>query len=120
MPSSCLIKKNLTPLRGTFSEYFDVLTGTKQGGVISPRIFTLYMDDLIDRLKKRGIGCHLIDLFVACLFYADDLCLIAPTRSAMQEMLNLCQEYCSEFCLTFNVNRSPKGNMWSAIPVALL
>ena len=92
--------------RGTFSEYFDVLTGTKQGGVISPRIFTLYMDDLIDRLKKRGIGCHLIDLFVACLFYADDLCLIAPTRSAMQEMLNLCQEYCSEFCLTFNVKKS--------------
>ena len=61
---------------------------------------------LIDRLKKRGIGCHIIDLFVACLFYADDLCLIAPTRSSMQEMLTICQEYCSEFCLTFNVKKS--------------
>ena len=92
--------------RGTFSEYFDVLTGTKQGGIISPRIFTLYMDDLIDRLKQRGIGCHLIDMFIACLFYADDLCLIAPTRSSLQEMLNICQDYCSEFCHTFNVKKS--------------
>ena len=92
--------------RGKFSDYFDVLSGTKQGGVISPRIFTLYMDELIHRLRKRGIGCHLIELFIACLFYADDLCLIAPTRSAMQEMLLICQEYCSEFCLTFNVKKS--------------
>ena len=92
--------------RGSFSEYFDVLTGTKQGGVISPRIFTLYVDDLIARLRKRGIGCHIIELFIACLFYADDLCLIAPTRSAMQELINCCQEYCEEFCLSFNVKKS--------------
>ena len=64
------------------------------------------MDDLIDRLRKRGIGCHIIDIFVACLFYADDLCLLSPTRSAMQEMLCICQEYCSEFCLTFNIKKS--------------
>ena len=57
-------------------------------------------------MKLWTIGCHIINLFVACLFYADDLCLIAPTRSSMQEMLTICQEYCSEFCLTFNVKKS--------------
>ena len=92
--------------RGSFSQYFDVMTGTKQGGVISPRIFNLYMDELISRLKGRGIGCHIIDLFIACILYADDLCLIAPTRGAMQEMLSICHEYCSEFNLTFNVKKS--------------
>ena len=92
--------------RGSYSDYFDVLTGTKQGGVISPRIFTMYMDDLIDRLRKRGVGCHIINLFVACILYADDLCLIAPTRGALQEMLDICQEYCTEFCLSFNVRKS--------------
>ena len=92
--------------RGCYSDYFDVLTGTKQGGVISPRIFTMYMDELIARLRKRGIGCHIIDLFVACILYADDLCLVAPTRGALQEMLDICQEYCTEFCLSFNVKKS--------------
>ena len=89
-----------------YSDIFDIITGTKQGGVLSPRIFTLYMDDLIARLRKKGIGCHLIDYFVACLFYADDLCLVAPTRGAMQQMLLICEEFCNEFCLTFNVKKS--------------
>ena len=92
--------------RGNFSEFFDVLTGTKQGGVISPRIFTMYMDDLIILLRKRGIGCHIIELFIACIFYADDLCLLSPTRGAMQEMLDLCHDYCREYCLNFNVKKS--------------
>ena len=92
--------------RGSYSDYFSVSTGTKQGGVISPRIFTMYMDELIQRLRKKGVGCHIINLFLACIFYADDLCLVAPSRGAMQEMLNVCNEYCSEFCLTFNVKKS--------------
>ena len=90
----------------SYSEFFDVITGTKQGGILSPRIFTLYMNDLITRLRKKGVGCHLIHTFVACLLYADDLCLIAPTRGAMQEMLCICEDFCAEFCLSFNVKKS--------------
>ena len=32
--------------------------------------------------------------------------LMAPTRSAMQEMLNLCAKYCADFCLKFNVEKT--------------
>ena len=91
---------------GVHGTYFDVLTGVKQGGVLSPRLFTIYVDDLIKLLRSKGIGSHIIDIFVACLFFADDLCLISPTRSAMQEMLDLCHEYCTEFNLTFNTKKS--------------
>ena len=92
--------------RHAFSEYFSVPTGTKQGGVLSPRIFSLYMDRLIRLLRNRGIGCHIIGLFLACLLYADDLCLLAPSRGAMQEMLSICELFCDEFCLSFNVKKS--------------
>ena len=102
----CLNLKSRCQWRGSFSDYFNVLTGVKQGGVISPQLFTLYVDDLISRLRSRGLGCHIASLFVACLFYADDLCLIAPTRGAMQEMLTVCSEFCKENCLTFNVKKS--------------
>ena len=99
MKTRCLWRKS-------YSDYFDVLTGTKQGGVLSPRIFTVYMDDLVSRLKKRGIGCHVVKIFVACLLYADDMCLLAPSKGALQELLGICKEYCNEFCLSFNVKKS--------------
>ena len=102
----CLNLKSRCGWRGNMGDYFDVLTGVKQGGVMSPRLFTLYMDELIHRLRQRGVGCHVLNTFVACLFYADDLCLIAPTRSSMQEMLKVCEEYCAEFNLKFNVKKS--------------
>ena len=92
--------------RQSYSEYFDVLTGTKQGGVLSPRIFSMYMDELIQRLKKKGIGCYILEVFIACLLYADDVCLLAPSRSAMQKLLDICENYCIEYCLSFNVKKS--------------
>ena len=58
------------------------------------------------RLRRKGIGCHLLFLFVACIMYADDICLIAPSRGAMQELLVVCEEFCTEFCLSFNVKKS--------------
>ena len=48
------------------------------------------------------LGCHLADLFIACIFYADDVCLLAPTRHAMQELLNACSEYASLWCIKYN------------------
>ena len=88
------------------SDYFHVLTGTKQGGVLSPKIFTLYVDELFRRLRKQGVGCHIIEMFLACLLYADDMCLIAPSRGAMQKMLDVCIAFCEEFCLSFNTKKS--------------
>ena len=79
------------------SDYFRVLSGTKQGGVLSPRIFTMYMDGLILLLRKKGVGCHILNVFLACILYADDLCLIAPSRGAMQVLLSICEEYCRMF-----------------------
>ena len=65
----------------------------------------------------------MIEIFVACLFFADDLCLLSPTRSAMQEMLDVCYEYCCEFNLTFNTKKSKTmifGNPGSYIKPLLL
>ena len=44
------------------SECFAVMCGTKQGGILSPDFFSIYINDLIKILRKTGIGCHLIDL----------------------------------------------------------
>ena len=88
------------------SNSFRVLCGTKQGGIPSPDFFAVYIDDLIIVLKKMGIGCHMINFFIACLLFADDMSLIAPTREALQRMIDVCAAYCSRFCLKFNVAKT--------------
>ena len=45
------------------SEPFDVRCGTKQGGILSPDFFALYINDLIFQLRSTGIGCHSMSSF---------------------------------------------------------
>ena len=89
-----------------FSEPFSVVSGVRQGGVLSAKFWSVYMDDLVSQLRRTGTGCHIVDLFVACVLYADDVCLMAPTRKAMQVLLNTCAEYAEYWCIKYNENKS--------------
>ena len=73
--------------------------------ISSPGFFSIYIDDLIDLLRKSGVGCHMIRLFIACILFADDLALIAPTRAALQKMMDICVSYCDKYCLSFNAKK---------------
>ena len=57
-------------------------------------------------LRNMRIGCHIINYFIACILFADDVTLIAPTRGALQKMINACAAYCSKYCLKFNVGKT--------------
>ena len=50
-----------------YSETFKVMCGVRQGGVLSPVLFAVYVNDLIERLKKSRLGCFVTDLYWAVL-----------------------------------------------------
>ena len=89
-----------------FSDSFQVPSGVRQGGVLSPHLFIIYVDDLIDILKQLNNGCYIAQLFMACIIYADDICLLAPCRSALQMLLDACESYGNEWCLMYNPAKS--------------
>ena len=70
------------------------------------KVFAIYIDDLIVKLRSLKNGCYIADIFLACIVYADDICLLAPTRSAMQLLLNTCEEYGISWCLTYNPKKT--------------
>ena len=88
------------------SDEFTVPLGTKQGGISSPGFFAVYVDDMVTMLRRLGYGCHIINTFIGCILFADDLALLAPTRRALQRMIDACSAYCDVHCLTFNANKS--------------
>ena len=52
------------------------VNGVKQGGVLSPLLLSVYLDDLLHQLRERNIGCHMNSDFVGTLMYADDITLL--------------------------------------------
>ena len=60
-----------------------ISNGTRQGAILSPIFWAVYADPLLQRLRDLGLGAHVAGLFVGAVCYADDVLLIAPTRTAM-------------------------------------
>jgi len=91
---------------GAFSFWFPISAGVRQGGVLSPVLFALYMDVLIRRLRNAGFGCHLLNEFYGCILYADDILLLAHSLNAVQHMLRLAEQFAVEFDVKYNSNKS--------------
>jgi hypothetical protein len=84
------------------SDYFSAVNGVKQGAVLSPVLFCIYVDDLLVLLSKAGVGCFIGPNFVGALAYADDIVLIAPTPTALRRLLSICESYARDYCISFN------------------
>ena len=85
---------------------FSITNGVWQGGVLSPILFTLYMDDLLKELECLGVGCFWDSLSAGALCYADDLVLLAPSPSALRIMLCCCEKFAVSRGLRFNAAKT--------------
>ena len=92
---------------GRFSFRFSVSNGVRQGAVSSAILFSIYINELFVILRKAGFGCHINGLFLGCFGYADDLFLLAASRSGLQTMVNICQNFASSKNLKFSTHENP-------------
>ena len=58
-------------------------------------------------LIRIGVGSYIDNVCVNHVFYADDLCLMAPCAIALQELLNICHNYSIIVDLKFNAKSHP-------------
>ena len=89
-----------------FSDWFVITAGVRQGGVLSPDFYAIYVDELINKLAKSKKGCFFRDIFAAALFYADDMAILAPSIKGLESLLKICGLYCTEWDICLNPKKS--------------
>jgi Reverse transcriptase (RNA-dependent DNA polymerase) len=78
----------------------------RQGGILSPLLFNVYVDCMLTSLRKLDYGCHYGNNYLGCIMYADDLLLISASVSELQVMLNTCGDIGSKLSIMFNGSKS--------------
>ena len=97
------------------SKEFTIQNGVRQGAILSPILFCIYMDDIFKILRKEKTGCYVGPYFAGCYGYADDLLLICPSRTGLQEMLNKVEDYARNHNINFSTNPEPKKSKTKGI-----
>ena len=82
---------------GNTTHTVSISNGVKQGGVLSPVLFTVYMGELLVRLGKSRCGCYIGNIFCGALSYADDVIILAPTMSSGEKV---CCQYAKSLQMT--------------------
>ncbi|XP_037959371.1 uncharacterized protein LOC119688776 [Teleopsis dalmanni] len=85
------------------SEWFATVSGVKQGCVLSPILFSIYIDDVVTHLSG---GAFINGVNIKALLYADDIVLLAESPNCLQIMINELHSYCKLWGLTVNIEKS--------------
>ena len=90
----------------TLSSCFTVRNGTRQGGILSPVLFNVYIDGLSTILQNVNVGCYMNNVCCNHLIYADDTVLLAPSVTALQQLLDICGDFINKNDLQLNASKS--------------
>ena len=88
------------------SDWFSIKAGVRQGGILSPVFYCLYVDDLVEILSNLCVGCHLKEVFLSVLLYADDMALVSPSLKGLQILLTATEQYCAKWDILLNAKKS--------------
>ena len=95
-----------TRIKSTLSPIYKTYNGLQQGALSSPILFNYYINDLITQLNKVNAGTHVGNLHINNLLFADDIMLMANSKTKLQQLLNICSDWANTWQLKFSPSKS--------------
>ena len=115
-------------VNGKRGEWFELHTGVRQGCILSPTLFAIFIDGLAREVKARNLGAEVgpqvgarkservakrrntqqqqQQVQVSLLLFADDIVLLASSEENLQEMLHTVDQYSRRYRFEFNAKKS--------------
>lgn len=91
---------------GEMSETFSTSIGVKQGGPLSPRLFSIYVEALIEEIESTELGTEIGGLKTGVIMYADDLIVMSDDIKKLQAMLLIIECYCEKWEIKINAKKT--------------
>ena len=89
------------------SDFFKADIGLFQGEIMSPILFSLFINDIESSLQTNTLdGITLDQITIYLLLFADDAVLISDSREGLQNSLSQLESYCKKWKVTVNVNKT--------------
>ena len=104
--TSTTISMHTSSWCGVKSSAFTISNGARQGGVLSPHLFLVYVDQISENLKAVRSGCYAGKICINHISFADDVTLFNPSLTCLQELVDVCYDYALSHDIMFNCNKS--------------
>ncbi len=91
---------------GVVSETYELLLGLKQGCVLSPLLFDVFVDDLVTEVNAANAGVMIGASMISLLLFADDIVLLAESAEDLQRSLDTVEGWCRKWRLELNTEKS--------------
>ena len=88
------------------SQHFLIGNGARQGGILSPYLFTRHVRGLIQSISACRVGCSVAGLPLNIVAYADDMVLLTPSWHVMQELLYTLDSHCHDLDIACNTSKT--------------
>ena len=98
--------KQCLKINGYVTDQFPSIKGVKQGCVLSPILFNIFINDLPKCFNSECKPISINDKQLNCLMYADDIVLLSESKEGLSECLNSLSIYNKQWCLNINKQKT--------------
>jgi hypothetical protein len=91
---------------GNATLIFRTTRGVKQGGPLSPKLFAIYIEDIILEVEAARVGISIGEMRIDIILYADDIALMSNSLEGLNTLLEITEKFGNKWEVKFNPTKT--------------